>query len=79
MGNGRRRRHGDGLMRLTPFEVETVRRRQFNARRTRVNAEQAQLDFDAYILEMEAKYGVIGKNASLDMQTGVITIGEETN
>ena len=64
------------MPRLTAHEVETIRRRQLHARRTALNAQQAQLDLDSYILEMEAKNGVIGQNASLDLQTGVITIGE---
>jgi len=64
------------MPRLTAHEVETIRRRKLHARRTALNAQQAQLDVDSYILEIEAKYGVIGQNASLDLQTGVITIGE---
>jgi len=64
------------MPRLTAHEVETIRRRQLHARRTALNAQQAQLDLDSYILEMEAKNGVIGQNASLDLQTGVITSQE---
>ena len=64
------------ITRLTPSELETLRRRQLHARRTALNAQQAQLDLDSYILEMEAKNGVIGQNASLDLQTGVITSQE---
>lgn len=64
------------MPRLTAYEVETIRRRQLHARRTVLNAQQAQLDLDSYILETEAKNGVIGQNASLDLQTGVITSQE---
>lgn len=60
------------MTKLTAHEVETIRRLQLNARRTVLNAQQAQLDLDLYILELEAKYQIVDKQMKLDIQTGTL-------
>lgn len=61
-------------MQLTPRDLYRLRRAHLMARRTALRAQHAQQQLDELSLEMERRYGLLTRDAALDMKTGVISV-----
>lgn len=60
-------------MQLMPRDLYRLRRTHLMSRRAALRAQYAQQQFDELSLEMERRYGLLTRDAVLDMKTGVIT------
>ena len=58
---------------LTPRDLYRLRRARLSVQRATLRAQMAQQELQEITLELERRYGLLGKAAQLDMQTGAIT------
>lgn len=60
-------------MRLTPRDLYQLRRARLLAQRAALRAQFAQQQLQELSLDLERRYGLLTREAVLDMETGVIT------
>ena len=63
-------------LRLVPRDLYRLRRASLAAQRAQVEAAAAQQELREVTLEMERRYRILGLGASLDVNTGVITLDD---
>ncbi len=61
-------------MQLIPRDLYRLRRAHLMSRRAVLRAQYAQQQLDELSLEMERRYGLLTRDAALDMKTGAITV-----
>ncbi|MFH1140251.1 MAG: hypothetical protein V1724_00960 [Chloroflexota bacterium] len=61
-------------MQLTPRDLYRLRRSRLMAQRMTLRAQHAQQQMEELSLELERRYGLLARDAVLDMKTGVITV-----
>ncbi len=61
-------------MQLTSRDLYRLRRAHLMARRAALRAQYAQQQLDELSLEMERRYGLLARDAVLDMKTGVVAV-----
>lgn len=61
-------------MQLTPRDLYRLRHARLVAQRATLRAQLAQQQVHELSLEMERRYGLLAKEAALDIQTGIITL-----
>ena len=61
---------------LSPQDLYRLRRASLNAQRALLSAQAAQQAVKDITLQLERKYGLLGKNASIDAHTGEIDLGD---
>ena len=65
-------------MQLTPRDLYRLRRAHLMARRAALRAQHAQQQLDEMSLEMERRYGLLTREAVLDLKTGAVTVAPPT-
>jgi len=63
-----------GVLRMAPRDLYRLRRAHLMARRANLRAQYAQQQLDEMSLELERRYGLLAKDATLDMKSGAIAI-----
>ncbi len=61
-------------MQLTPRDLYLLRRSRLMAQRMTLRAQHAQQQMEELSLELERRYGLLARDAVLDMKTGVVTV-----
>ena len=61
-------------MQLTPRDLYRLRRSRLMAQRMTLRAQHAQQQMEELSLELERRYGLLARDAVLDMKTGVVTV-----
>jgi len=64
-------------MRLPPEELYSLRSLQLQAQRKALEAQEADLCLREAMLEIEQRYELLAQDATLDMQTGLITLAAQ--
>jgi hypothetical protein len=65
-------------MKLTPDEIYRLRKTVLDARRKALEAQLLDLEVGLQNLELEQKYGLLDKDATINVDNGEITIREQT-
>jgi len=64
----------DSELVLSPGDLYRLRQAALSARRSQIRAEMAQQNLKELILSLEQRYRLLGQVASLDVNTGKITL-----
>ena len=65
---------GKDMPRMAPRDLYRLRRAHLMARRAALRAQYAQQQLDEMSLEIERRYGLLAKDAALDIKSGAITV-----
>ncbi|MBI4200195.1 MAG: hypothetical protein HY535_06960 [Chloroflexi bacterium] len=60
-------------MQLAPKDLYRLRQRRLAAQRAALQAHLVELQLQTLTLEMERRYGLLGKDVAVDQRTGVVT------
>ena len=61
-------------MQITPRDLYRLRRTHLLAQRATLRAQYAQQQLQELTLDLEQRYGLLTKDAVMEMQTGIITL-----